>query len=101
MYYIKNPERNISKIATESQLRYEGIIKDVFGVACKSDIQMMIKFNKGFRESICNEYGIEENEITLSLIFRIATKQDLIEYESQYVHKEDSNGLDAPFTSHI
>jgi hypothetical protein len=78
MYFLKNPERNITTIATETQLRYEGIIKEVFGVACERDLQMMLKFNKKFRDSICHEFGVSENEINLNMIFRIATKNDLI-----------------------
>jgi len=77
LYFLNNPERNITTIATETQLRYGDIIKDVFGVACENDLQMMIKFNKKFRDSICHEYKVTESEISLDMIFRIATKEDI------------------------
>lgn len=82
LYFLNNPERNITTIATETQLRYEDIIKDVFGVACESDLIMMIKFNKKFRDSICHEYGVTDSEIRLDMIFRIATKDDVESYST-------------------
>ncbi|MBS4175046.1 hypothetical protein [Bacillus sp. FJAT-49736] len=80
LYYLNNPERDITTIITETQLRYEDIIKEVFGVACESDLIMMIKFNKKFRDSICNKYGVTESEISLDMIFRIATEEDIKHY---------------------
>ncbi|QQZ08693.1 hypothetical protein [Heyndrickxia vini] len=87
MYYLNNPERHIIMLASETQLKYEGIIKEIFGVACESDLQMMIKFNKGFKESICHEFGVDENKITLSMVFRQATNEDLV--ENMPMGKED------------
>lgn len=77
-YYLENPESGISRIATGLQLKYEDIIKDTFGVAEIKDLLMMLKYNKGFQESICKAHGVAENEITLDLIFRIASNDDLI-----------------------
>ncbi len=83
MYFLNNPERNITTIATETQLRYEDVIKDVFGVACESDLMMMIKFNKKFKDCICQEYGVTESEIRLDMIFRIATEEDIKQYNNR------------------
>jgi hypothetical protein len=87
IYYLENPESGISKIATGLQLKYEDTIKDVFGVADLKDLLMMLKYNKGFQESICKTHGVGEKEITLDLIFRIASKNDLIQQKNNPSNK--------------
>ncbi|MEH7415408.1 hypothetical protein V7266_09030 [Neobacillus drentensis] len=78
VYRLENPEKNIIKFATGTQLRYEDVIKEVFGVACINDLHMMLQYNKSFQTSICNSYGISEKKITLDKIIRIASKSDLL-----------------------
>jgi hypothetical protein len=79
IYYLENPEEGIIKFATGSQLKYGEIVKDVFGVADLNDLLMMIEYNKKFQDSICKAHGIKEQEITLDRIFRVATKEDLLQ----------------------
>jgi hypothetical protein len=79
IYFLENPETGICKLATGLQLKYEDTIKDVFGVADFKDLLMMLKYNKGFQESICKAHEIAEKDIKLELIFRIATKDDLLQ----------------------
>jgi len=83
IYYLENPETDKSAFATGSQLQYEDIIKDVFGVACLHDLSMMIQYNKGFQSCICENYGVSENEIKLDLVLRVASKLDLFQLKSQ------------------
>lgn len=84
IYYLENPETEQIRFATGSQLKYEDIIKDVFGVASIHDLPMMIQYNKGFQTSLCKCHGIKENEITLEMILRVASKMDL-----QKIKKDD------------
>jgi hypothetical protein len=85
IYYLENPEDGVKKWVTESQLKYENIIKDVFGVALVSDLPIMIQYNKKFQECICNANKITANQISLDMIFRIASKSDLLEYKKEYL----------------
>ncbi|WP_251555495.1 hypothetical protein [Neobacillus muris] len=98
IYILENPEKNIVKFATDYQVRYEDIIKDVFGVACISDLHMMLQFNKGFQESICKRNGIMENKITLKCVIRIASKEDLLQLKKQLT-EEPSSGSSASSVS--
>jgi hypothetical protein len=96
VYFLENPERNMIKFATGKQLRYEDVIKEVFGVASINDLHMMIQFNKGFQTSICNCHGISEKSITLDRIIRIASKTDLLRFkqlilEQMTTGEEESN----------
>ncbi|WP_338469397.1 hypothetical protein R4Z10_11225 [Niallia sp. XMNu-256] len=83
IYFLENPETSKTAFATGSQLQYEDTIKDVFGVACLHDLSMMIQYNKGFQTSICESYGVTENEVKLDLVLRVATKTDLLKLRSQ------------------
>lgn len=83
VYFLENPEKNIIKFATGTQLRYEDVIKEVFGVASINDLHMMIQFNKGFQTSICKCHGINEKNITLDRIIRIASKNDLLRFKQE------------------
>ena len=95
VYFLENPEKKIIKFATGTQLRYEDVIKEVFGVACIHDLHMMIQFNKSFQTSICKSYGISENKITLDKIIRVASKADMLQLKKQLIEqqKNDMNAL--------
>ncbi|ETI68913.1 hypothetical protein [Neobacillus vireti] len=88
VYFLENPEKNIVKFATGTQLRYEDVIKEVFGVASINDLQMMIQYNKSFQTSICNSHGISEKKITLDKIIRIASKVDMLLLKKQLMDQE-------------
>jgi hypothetical protein len=90
IYYLENPEDGVKRWVTESQIKYENIIKDVFGVALVSDLPIMIQYNKKFQESICDANHVTTNQISLNMIFRIASKNDLLEYKKEYL--EDKIG---------
>ncbi|MDQ0201410.1 hypothetical protein J2S10_004616 [Neobacillus ginsengisoli] len=89
VYILENPEKKIIKFATGTQLAYENIIKDVFGVACVKDLQLMIQFNKSFQDSICHKHGIRENKITIDKILRIASKQEILLLKNQLIENND------------
>jgi hypothetical protein len=87
IYYLENPQHHVVKYASITQLKYESIVKDVFGVVCVNDIKKMLRYNKGFRQSVCEARGIEEDEITLDMIFRVASKDDLILLKNSLINK--------------
>jgi hypothetical protein len=93
VYVLENPEKDIIKFATGYQLRYDDIIKEVYGVACLSDVNMMLQFNKNFQTSICNRNGISENKIALNSIIRVATKNELLHLRKQLL-KEMGQGTE-------
>jgi hypothetical protein len=88
IYYLENPEDGITKLATGTQIKYGNTIKDVFGLADINDLLMMLKHNKKFQECICEAHGINEQDITLNLIFRVASKSDLSHVKDQEAEKE-------------
>jgi hypothetical protein len=99
IYYLENPEDGVKKWVTASQLKYENIIKDVFGVALVSDLPIMIQYNKKFQESICDANHVTTNQISLDMIFRIASKTDLLEYRKAYLADKNSEAevISPPF----
>jgi len=111
VYLLENPEKNISKLATGTQLRYEDVIKEVFGVACINDLHMMLQYNKSFQTSICKSYGISEKKITLDKIIRIASKSDMLRLKDNLIEKhknnlddsysDDNSSIQCPFDSII
>ncbi|MCQ6274923.1 hypothetical protein JMM81_08095 [Bacillus sp. V3B] len=106
IYYLENPETEQITFATGSQLKYDDIIKDVFGVASIHDLPMMIQYNKGFQSCICKNHGVMENEITLEMILRIASKVDLLQLEKQYIENQsipsqENSSMPCPFDSTI
>jgi hypothetical protein len=106
IYYLENPETEQIAFATGSQLRYEDIIKDVFGVASIHDLPMMIQYNKGFQSCICKSHGVTEHEITLEMIVRIASKIDLLQLKEQNTENnsapaEENSSMSCPFDSTI
>lgn len=102
VYYLENPETEKIAFATGTQLRYDDIIKDVFGVACINDLNMMIQYNKNFQSYICQSNGVLEDEITLEMILRVATKIDLLELKKKMVDQYQSEELiPRPFDSMI
>nr|WP_295970746.1 hypothetical protein [uncultured Bacillus sp.] len=101
VYYLENPETEQITLATGSQLRYEDIIKNVFGVASINDLPMMIQYNKGFQTSLCKSHGIQENEISLEMILRVASKLDLRDFREQYFKEINKEELTCPFESII
>jgi hypothetical protein len=88
IYFLENPEDGITKLATGTQIKYGNTIKDVFGLADINDLLMMLKHNKKFQECICKAHEINEQDITLDLIFRVASKSDLSHVKDQEVDKE-------------
>lgn len=110
IYILENPEKNMVKFATGYQLRYNDIIKEVFGVACVNDLSMMLHFNRTFQESICNKYGISDNKISLHQIIRIASKSELLQLKTELIDNcnliqdlsaEEKNSIARPFDSVI
>lgn len=104
VFYLENPEAGIKRFATESEIRIDNIVKDVFGVATIGDLPMMIQYNKKFQDSICDANQIGPNEITLDLIFRIAAKKDLLLLKKHYQMLKEQNSQDActpPFNAMI
>lgn len=96
VYLLDNPEKNITKFATGTQLIYEDIIKEVFGVACINDLHMMIRYNKSFQDSICSSHGgISEGNITLNMIIRVASKIDLLRFKKQLID-QTNNSMEEP-----
>jgi hypothetical protein len=91
IYILENPEKNIIEFATGNQLRYEDIIKDVFGVACINDVQMMLQFNRNFQESICKRDQIKENIITIDRVIRVATKEELHQLREKLIEQISEN----------
>jgi hypothetical protein len=87
VYILENPEKNLVKFATSYQLRYDDIIKEVFGVACLNDVYMMIQYNKSFQESICKRNGTNDNKVSLDQIIRIASKNELNQLKEQLIHE--------------
>lgn len=103
IYFLENPETLKTAFATGSQLQYEDVIKDVFGVACLHDLSMMIQYNKGFQTCICESFGVSENEVKLDLVLRVANRTDLLKLRSQLLetnnHQPDS--MSRPFDTMI
>jgi hypothetical protein len=99
IYCLENPEDGVKKCVTEAQLKYENIIKDVFGVALVSDLPIMIQYNKKFQESICHANQVSSSQINLNMIFRIASKSDLLEYRKKFVANNEYNAeiISPPF----
>jgi hypothetical protein len=100
IYILENPEKDLVKFATATQLRYEDTIKEVFGVACVKDLPMMIQFNKSFQESLCKKNGINEKNITIKHIFRVATKDELQLLRNQ-LQSEHEDSIPCPFDTVI
>lgn len=96
VYFLENPEKKVTKFATGTQLLYDDIIKDVFGVASINDLNMMIRYNKGFQDSICHTHGIVESKITLDRILRVASKLDLLQLRKQMVDEHTEDMTSAP-----
>ncbi|WP_066062376.1 hypothetical protein [Neobacillus soli] len=88
VYFLENPEKDIIKFATGTQLRYEDVVKEVFGVASINDLHMMLQYNKSFQNSICHCHGISEKNITLDRIIRIASKMDLLRFKQQLMDQK-------------
>lgn len=107
VYYLENPETKLIKFATGYQLKYDDIIKDVFGVASLKDLPMMIKYNKNFQDSICATHGIKENEITIEMVVHVASKTELNLLRVQMLKENKDNemnelpNIQCPFDSTI
>nr|WP_052352802.1 hypothetical protein [Neobacillus dielmonensis] len=95
IYILVNPEKDIVKFATDYQVRYEDTIKDVFGVACISDLHMMLQFNKGFQESISKRNGNKENKISLDSVIRVASKEELLQLKKQLTNDQQTSDNNA------
>jgi hypothetical protein len=102
IYILENPEKDIIQFATGYQLRYDEVIKEVFGVACLDDVQMMLKFNRNFQESICKRDDIQENKLSIDRIVRVATKHELLHLRKQLIDEQGVEGsIPCPFQSII
>jgi hypothetical protein len=101
IYILENPERNIIKFASGYQLKYDDIIKDVFGVACLNDLQMMIQFNKPFQDSVCNSKKISLNDISLKQVIRIASRNELLQFREQLMEQLGDLPIPRPFDTTI
>lgn len=101
IYILENPEKNIIKFATGYQLKYDDIIKDVFGVACLNDLEMMIQFNKPFQDSICARKNITLNKIRLNAVIRIASKNELLQLRTELIEQEGTLPIPCPFDTTI
>lgn len=91
IYFLENPETKKTAFATGSQLQYEDVIKDVFGVVCLHDLSMMIQYNKGFQSCICESYGVSEDDVKLDLVLRVATKTDLLQLRNQLLESSNND----------
>lgn len=96
VYFLENPEKRLIKFATGYQLKYDDIIKDVFGVACLKDLPMMIKYNKSFQDSICASHGVNESEITMEMVVHVATKTELYQLRKQMIAEMDHSDSTQP-----
>ncbi len=101
IYILENPEKDIVKFATGYQLKYDDIIKDVFGVACLNDLEMMIQFNKPFQDSICLSKNLNVNKISLNTVVRIASKTELLHLRNQMIETEGKLPISCPFDTTI
>jgi hypothetical protein len=101
IYILENPEKNIMKFATGYQLKYDDTIKDVFGVACLNDLQMMIQFNKPFQDSICTSKNITLNKISLNTVIRIASKAELLQLRTELMEQAGDLPITRPFDTVI
>ena len=101
IYILENPEKNIIKFATGYQLKYDDIIKDVFGVACLNDLEMMIQFNKPFQDSICANKQINGNKISLNAVLRVASKSELLQLRNELLEEVGNLPIPRPFDSVI
>ncbi|MBM4762009.1 hypothetical protein [Bacillus sp. B15-48] len=104
IYYLQNPESGIEKIASETEVKYENVIKDVFGVAFIEDLSKMIRYNKKFQEYICKANNIKEQEITMEMVIRLATKKDLLPIRMNYINminQQQSRKSPPPFSTTI
>jgi hypothetical protein len=101
IYILENPEKNIIKFATGYQLKYDDIIKDVFGVACLNDLQMMIQFNKPFQDSVCTSKNISLNEVSLKQVIRIASRKELQQLREQLMEQLGNSPIPRPFDTTI
>ncbi|MCM3691105.1 hypothetical protein [Neobacillus niacini] len=101
IYILENPEKSIIKFATGYQLKYDDIIKDVFGVACLNDLQMMIQFNKPFQDSICTSKSINLNELSIKQVIRIASRNELLQLREQLMEQLGDLPIPRPFDTTI
>jgi hypothetical protein len=101
IYILENPEKNITKFATGYQLKYDDTIKDVFGVACLNDLEMMIQFNKPFQDSICTSKNITVKSLSLKQVIRIASKKELLQLREQLLEQLGELPIPRPFDSVI
>ncbi|MEH7180370.1 hypothetical protein [Neobacillus vireti] len=101
IYILENPEKNIIKFATGYQLKYDDTIKDVFGVACLNDLEMMIQFNKPFQDSICSSKQINVKNISLNSVVRIASKTELLQLREELLKEVGKLPIPRPFDSVI
>ncbi|WHX98386.1 hypothetical protein [Neobacillus sp. DY30] len=101
IYILENPEKNIIKFATGYQLKYDDTIKDVFGVACINDLEMMIQFNKPFQDSICANKNISVKNLSLNQVIRIASKKELLQLRVELLEQSGNLSIPCPFDSVI
>ncbi|MFQ6582984.1 hypothetical protein [Priestia megaterium] len=104
IYYLENPQRDISTYASTTQLTVESVVKDVFGVACVADIKIMLQYNKEFRKSISQLHNAMDDDLTLEMVFRIASKEDLLRFKKSLLESsldDTEASVDCPFSTTI
>lgn len=104
IYYLENPQRNISTYASTTQLTVESVVKDVFGVACVADIKIMLQYNKEFRKSISQLHNAMDDDLTLEMVFRVASKEDLLRFKKSLLESslnDAETSIDCPFSATI
>ncbi|MGM0875843.1 MAG: hypothetical protein ACQEWV_13880 [Bacillota bacterium] len=53
----------------------------------------MIEYNKSFQESICKANRIGAQEITLAMIFRVPSTNDLIQLNDQVLNEKNDGEI--------
>lgn len=62
---------------------------------------LMMQYNKGFQTSLCKSHGVKEDEISLEMILRVASKMDLRKYREQYFNDGANEAKKCPFETVI
>ncbi|MFP7735416.1 hypothetical protein ACLHDF_18740 [Priestia aryabhattai] len=104
IYYLENPQRNISTYASTTQLTVESVVKDVFGVACVADIKIMLQYNKEFRKSISQLHNAADDDLMLEMVFRVASKEDLLRFKKSLLESslnDTETSIECPFSATI
>src|SRR6478735_3803717 len=78
--------------------------KEVLGVACVADIKIMLQYNKEFRKSISQLHNAMDDDLTLEMVFRVASKEDLLRFKKSLLESsldDAETSIDCPFSATI